>query len=36
LLQSTQVKPGERVRVRLHEGELSAQVEKTTNPDPEE
>jgi exodeoxyribonuclease VII large subunit len=26
LLQASQVQPGERVRVRLHEGELSAQV----------
>src|SRR5437870_5151903 len=29
LVQASQVQPGERVRVRLHEGELSAQVEET-------
>jgi exodeoxyribonuclease VII large subunit len=29
LLQASQVRPGERVRVRLHEGELSAHVEET-------
>ena len=31
LVQASQVQPGERVRVRLHEGELSAQVEETKN-----
>ncbi len=31
LLQASQVQPGERVRVRLHEGELSAQVVEETN-----
>ena len=31
LVQASQVRPGERVRVRLHEGELSAQVEETKN-----
>jgi len=36
LLAAGQVEPGERVRVRLHEGELSAQVEKTTKTDPQE
>src|SRR5882724_4654477 len=31
LLQASQVQPGERVRVRLHEGELSAQVVEEKN-----
>jgi len=31
LLQASQVQPGERVRVRLHEGELSAEVVEETN-----
>jgi exodeoxyribonuclease VII large subunit len=29
LIQASQVRPGERVRVRLHQGELSAEVEET-------